>query len=158
MAACINEKTGVEPAHGSRKGYSTTFEGLPHNLSRPAILVDDRVALTPFGSDLRVGGTMELSGINHTIHRARVQAIINAVKNTFSAFDFTLPPAEKLWCGLRPVSPDGLPYLGNSPNYDNLTIAAGHAMLGISLAAGTGNLVSDLIKGCKPALNLHFSG
>ena len=152
----LMKKLGLNLLMEAGKGYSTTFEGLPHNLSRPAILVDDRVALTPFGSDLRVGGTMELSGINHTIHRARVQAIINAVKNTFSAFDFTLPPAEKLWCGLRPVSPDGLPYLGNSPNYDNLTIAAGHAMLGISLAAGTGNLVSDLIKGCKPALNLHF--
>lgn len=152
----LMKKLGLKLLMQAGKGYSTTFEHLTHNLSRPAILVDDRVALTPFDKDLRVGGTMELSGINHTIHKARVQAILNAVKRNFSAFDFALPATEKLWCGLRPVSPDGLPYLGNSPNYDNLTIAAGHAMLGISLAAGTGNLVAELIKGCNTALNLHY--
>lgn len=131
------------------KGYSTTFVNLPHNLSRPAILVDDRVALTPFGQDLRVGGTMELSGINHNIYIPRVQAVINAVKRNFTQFDIALPPKERLWCGLRPVSPDGLPYLGKSTKYDNVILAGGHAMLGVSMAAGTGSVVADLVEGNK---------
>ena len=150
----LMKKLGLRLLMQAGKGYSTTFSQLPHNLSRPAILVDDRVALTPFGTDLRVGGTMELSGINHTIRTPRVQAILNAVKRNFSFFDFSLPPTDKLWCGLRPVTPDGLPYLGNSPNFTNLTISAGHAMLGVSLAAGTGHMVMELVKGCNTTINL----
>nr|MBP9193692.1 FAD-dependent oxidoreductase [Saprospiraceae bacterium] len=132
----------------------TTFTSLSHNLSRPAILVDDRVALTPFGTDLRVGGTMELSGINHNIYVPRVQAVINVVKKNFTTFDFVLPPKEQLWCGLRPVSPDGLPYLGKSQKYDNVTLAGGHAMLGVSMAAGTGSVVADLVENGKTALKI----
>ncbi|MFM2393533.1 MAG: hypothetical protein RLZZ546_1515 [Bacteroidota bacterium] len=127
------------------KGYSTTYENQPINLSKPAILVDDRVALTPLGSSLRVGGTMEISGINNDIKLNRVEAIINAVNKNFVNLNLTMPPENKIWNGLRPVSPDGLPYVGHAKSYDNLTIAGGHAMIGVSLAAGTGKIISDLI-------------
>jgi D-amino-acid dehydrogenase len=150
----VVQKMGHKMLLQPGKGYSTTFTSLSHNLSRPAILVDDRVALTPFGTDLRVGGTMELSGINYNIYVPRVQAIINAVKKNFTTFDFVLPPKEQLWCGLRPVSPDGLPYLGKSQKYDNVTLAGGHAMLGVSMAAGTGSVVADLVENGKTALKI----
>ncbi|MBK8849797.1 MAG: FAD-dependent oxidoreductase [Saprospiraceae bacterium] len=150
----VVQKMGHKMLLQPGKGYSTTFTNLAHNLSRPAILVDDRVALTPFGADLRVGGTMELSGINHNIYIPRVQAIINAVRKNFTSFDFVLPPKEQLWCGLRPVSPDGLPYLGKSQKYDNVTLAGGHAMLGVSMAAGTGSVVSDLVENGKTMLKI----
>ncbi|MBK8701127.1 MAG: FAD-dependent oxidoreductase [Saprospiraceae bacterium] len=150
----VVEKAGLRLLLQPGKGYSTTFENVPVNLSKPAILVDDRVAMTPLGENLRVGGTMELSGINHDISLPRVQAILNAVNRNFEALRLTMPTREKLWCGLRPVSPDGLPYLGNSAKVKNLTVAGGHAMLGISLAAGTGQLVTSLVLGSKPDVDL----
>ncbi len=136
------------------KGYSTTYDDLKFNLSKPAILVDDRVALTPLDKSLRIGGTMELSGINHDIKLPRVEAIVNAVNNNFKALNLSMPSIEKIWCGLRPVSPDGLPYIGNAKSIDNLTIAGGHAMLGISLAAGTGKIVDDLVNRRKTEINI----
>lgn len=127
------------------KGYSTTYMDLDKNLSKPAILVDDRVAMTPWGNSLRIGGTMELSGINQEIQLPRVSAIVNAVNANFTKLNLAMPPIEKIWSGLRPVSPDGLPYISNVKNTPNITIAGGHAMLGISLAAGTGKIVDDLV-------------
>lgn len=136
------------------KGYSTTYENQFINLSKPAILVDDRVALTPLKTSLRVGGTMELSGINADLNTQRVEAIINAVNNNFTNLNLTMPPINKIWSGLRPVSPDGLPYIGKVRNYKNVTVAGGHAMIGISLAAGTGKIVSDLINNIDPDIDI----
>ena len=58
-----------------------------------------------------------------------------------------MPDESDVWVGLRPCSPDGLPYIGTSPNHNNVTIAGGHAMIGISLAAGTGAIVRDIVQG-----------
>lgn len=137
------------------KGYSTTYENQIINLSKPAILVDDRVALTPLKTSLRVGGTMELSGINSDIKTQRVEAIINAVNNNFTNLNLAMPPVNKIWSGLRPVSPDGLPYIGNVRNYKNVTVAGGHAMIGISLAAGTGKIVCDIVNNISPEINIE---
>lgn len=151
----VVKKLGIHLLLQAGKGYSMTIPNVPNNLNRPAILVDDRVAMTPLGADLRIGGTMELSGINHDIHMNRVKAIVNAVNNNFQNIKLNPPKKEEAWCGLRPVTPDGLPYIGNTSKYRNLTIAGGHAMLGISLAAGTGKIVSDLIEGKNPEIKIE---
>lgn len=127
------------------KGYSLTFQQLERNLQYPAILVDDRVAMTPLGNDLRMGGTMEISGINDRILTKRVQAIFNAARKYYTDLPVAFPETTKVWSGLRPLSPDGLPYIGRSRQYDNVIIAGGHAMLGLSLAAGTGKIVEELV-------------
>ncbi|HEX4851755.1 MAG TPA: FAD-binding oxidoreductase, partial [Puia sp.] len=75
----------------------------------------------------------------------RVQGILQAVRRYFPEFDAPLPPIDKIWYGYRPCSADGLPYIGRSSKYKNLVIATGHSMLGLSLGAGTGKLVDEII-------------
>ena len=84
----------------------------------------------------------------------RVQAIFNAVRAYFPDMDPDSLELLEIWRGLRPCSPDGLPYLGRTPRYDNAIIATGHGMLGISLAPITGKIVSQLSARDTPATNL----
>jgi len=138
---------GIDLLLQAGKGYSMTFENVERNLQYPSILVDDRVAMTPMGNDLRMGGTMEISGIGSKMLIKRVESIYKAAKNYFPDLPVSFPSRDKIWHGLRPLSPDGLPYLGRHSKYDNLVIAGGHAMLGISLAAGSGKLIDEIISG-----------
>ena len=84
----------------------------------------------------------------------RVQGILDAVKRFFPDFDVPMPAKENIWYGYRPCSADGLPYIGKVKKYDNLTIATGHSMLGLSLGAGTGLLVDEIVNGKKPSMDI----
>ncbi len=140
-------QTGLRIPLQAGKGYSLT---LPDPVQVPrlcSILTEAKVAVTPIGRQLRFAGTMEIGGINQQIDPRRVKGIIKAACRYFPRFKETDFDHIKVWSGLRPVSPDGLPYLGKSPNFDNLTIATGHAMMGLSLAPVTGKLVSELLRG-----------
>lgn len=128
------------------KGYSYTYPFIEKNITYPAILVDGRCAVTPWGNELRIGGTMELSGINNTVLVKRMEGIYNSAKDFYPGLKIDFPPADKIWNGLRPVTPDGLPYIGRHAALDNLVIAGGHAMLGISEGTGTGKLVTEIIQ------------
>ena len=75
----------------------------------------------------------------------RVKAIIDSVKLYYPHLQLPYVENKKAWSGLRPLSPDGLPYIGRDAKYNNLVIAGGHAMLGLSLATGTGKLVQEII-------------
>ena len=133
------------------KGYSLT---LPRPRQLPelcSIFSEARVAVTPMGSTLRIGGTMEIVGLDESIQRNRVEGIIAAVPHYFPEFkpaDFRDVPA---WRGLRPCAPDGLPYVGRFAAYGNLTAATAHAMMGLSLAPITGQLVGEIIAGEPPS-------
>ncbi len=127
------------------KGYSHTYDHVEKNIKYPAILVDGRCAITPWGQQLRIGGTMELSGINNNVLIKRMQGIYDSAKDFYPGLKIDLPPAKKIWNGLRPVTPDGLPYIGRTSGLDNVVIAGGHAMLGISEGTGTGKLVKEII-------------
>ena len=128
------------------RGYSVTLEDSPWRVNYPAILVEGRAAITPMdGNKIRFGGTMEITSTSTPPRYARVQGILNAVKRFFPDFDVPMPPKEKIWYGYRPCSADGLPYIGRIKKYNNVVIATGHSMLGLSLGAGTGKLVSQLI-------------
>jgi len=141
----VSKSLGVDIMLQAGKGYSMTFENMQKNLTYPAILVDHRVAMTPMGRDLRMGGTMEISGLNSPILIKRAESIFKASKEYYPGLEVKFPSTDKIWSGLRPLSPDGLPYIGRHSKYDNLTIAGGHAMLGLSLAAATGKLVEELV-------------
>jgi D-amino-acid dehydrogenase len=137
------------------RGYSVT---VPDPVQLPAlcsIFTEARVAVTPMGESLRFGGTMEITARDSPPRPRRVAGILKAVPDYFPAFkgiDLTHLP---FWSGLRPCSPDGLPYLGRTRAASNLTVATAHAMMGLSLAPATGEIVGQLIDGETPALDLR---
>lgn len=154
----VTEQLGIHMLLQAGKGYSMTFEKKEKNLRYPAILVDHRVAMTPMGQVLRMGGTMEISGLNSPKLLKRARAIYDAAHLYYPDLNVEFPAEQKIWSGLRPLSPDGLPYIGRHSNYKNLIIAGGHAMLGISLAAATGKLVEELAGGLKTSMNIQAFG
>lgn len=128
------------------RGYSVTLENSPYRLNHPAVLVEGRAALTPMdGNKIRFGGTMEITSTKTPPRMIRVEGLLQAVKRFYPEFDVPMPSADKIWYGFRPCSADGLPYLGKSYKWDNLVIATGHSMIGMSLGAGTGKLVSEVL-------------
>ena len=137
------------------RGYSVTLENSPYKINYPAVLLEGRAAITPMdGNKIRFGGTMEITSHKTPPRMNRVQGILNAVKRFYPDFDIPLPPIEKIWYGYRPCSADGLPYIGRVKKYDNLLVATGHSMLGLSLGAGTGKLVEEIIEGKKTSMEI----
>ena len=138
------------------KGYSLTLPKPRFKLTRSLIFTERRIAVTPMGDSLRFGGTMELSGINNDIRPERVRQIIESVPHYFPEFTEADFAGIKPWAGFRPVSPDGLPYIGRFNHYANLTAACGHAMLGLTMAPITGLLVAEILTGRKPSVELRL--
>ncbi|MBM3837042.1 MAG: FAD-dependent oxidoreductase [Verrucomicrobia bacterium] len=136
------------------KGYSLTLPKPRQLPSICAIFTEARVAATPMGSSLRFGGTMEIADLNEEINPIRVQGILKAVPKYYPDFSPKDFEGVQPWCGLRPVSPDGLPYVGRVRRYANLSIATGHAMLGLSLGPITGKLISEVLSDEKPSIDI----
>lgn len=126
------------------KGYSFQTSSFNGQLQHPALLLEARVAITPMGDTVRIGGTMELAAINHRINKNRVEGIVQAVPEYYPDHHVSAPAPADTWHGFRPCSPDGLPYLGAAKTTDNLIIAGGMGMMGLSLAAAAGKIVSQL--------------
>lgn len=136
------------------KGYSVDYynEDLVSDLSY--ILVEARVAITPLEKFVRVAGTMELAGLNDNINHRRVAGYLKNVKDYLPDFNYEDMKDLPVWSGFRPCSPDGLPYIGRDIKYDNLIVAAGHAMIGFTLGPATGKLVTEIIKGQELTINI----
>lgn len=150
----LAQQVGLSLPMQGGKGYSIT---LPKPVANPllcSLLKEGRVAVTPMGDTLRVAGTMEICGKDTSISKPRLQGVIES----FCRFYPQYQPADfegiEPWVGLRPCSPDGLPYLGFAPHHKNLIIATGHSMMGLSLAPVTGKLVADLATGEMPAIKI----
>ncbi len=144
----------LEPA----KGYSITYKRPAVCPTVPLMLAEAKIALTPMGDRLRLAGTLELAGFDLSINRRRVQAIVKAVPAYLPQLDCESLELVEIWRGLRPCSPDGLPYLGRPAGYGNLIVATGHGTLGISLAPITGKIVSLLAAGKKLPLDTSALG
>jgi D-amino-acid dehydrogenase len=138
------------------KGYSLeTDQNSKSKFSIPSILVESRVAVTPFdGNTVRFGGTMELAGLNDKINLNRVKGITEALPKFFENFAEPKIDKQKIWYGLRPCSPDGLPYIGASKTFKNFYLNTGHAMMGISLAPASGKILADIVCDEKPKIDL----
>lgn len=139
------------------KGYSLTLSS-PRQLPKLcSICTEARLAVTPLGDGaLRIGGTMEMAGTDETVNLRRVRGITRAFPDYFPAFQESDFEGIVPWAGLRPVSPDGLPYLGRTRRWSNLIVATGHAMMGLSLAPGTARVVADLLGGETPPVSLDL--
>lgn len=141
----LTKKLRIDLPMQAGKGYSFTLPDVAKNVQVPSIFLEARVAVTPMGRQLRFGGTMEIAGVNHEVNMNRVKGIVNAIPRYYPEMKVAMPPRESVWHGLRPCSPDGLPYIGRSTKWKNLVIATGHAMMGLSLAPATGKLVAELV-------------
>ncbi len=149
----LGKKLGISLPIQAGKGYRINSEQVT-DISVPAILAEAKVAVTPMNGFTRFAGTMEIAGINHNIRPERVNAIARAVNDYYPHIQIPEEDRQNAACGLRPVSPDGRPYIGKSGKCENLTIATGHAMMGWSMAPATGKLVSEIIGDTQPSISL----
>ena len=142
------------PMVGGR-GYSVTLETSAYKVPCPVLLNEARVAISQLSDNkIRFGGTMEIVDLNAPPRMNRVQGILESVKRYFPDYDVPMPAEKDVWYGYRPCSADGLPYIGNTSVYNNVTIATGHSMLGLSLGAATGKLVSELVAGKVTSIDI----
>ncbi len=142
----------IQPA----KGYSITVKRPATAPRIPLALGESRVVVTPMngpdGPVLRFAGTLELAGFDFSVNRRRVNAVARAARSYLPGMD-DLETVE-IWRGLRPCTPDGLPIIARPQSLENVVVATGHAMLGMSLAPITGKLVGQLVRHEPPALDL----
>ncbi len=131
------------------KGYSFMHDPNGTNtLVHGTLLLEARVAVTPMHGQIRFSGTMELGPANDRIYENRVKGIVESIPRYFPGLKVPYP--EDIWFGYRPCPPDGLPYLGRTRQYSNLSIAGGGGMMGLSLGPAFGKTIADLLSG-KPA-------
>lgn len=138
----------VQPA----RGYSLTLQHPAAGPRRALQFAERRMAVTPMGSLLRCTGRLELSGINSTVDPRQIVSLQEALRDYLQG-PFAPTPLE-MWAGLRPATPDGLPIIGRAPGLENLIVATGHGMLGVSLAAVTGQLVAEMVCGRPTAIDV----
>ena len=146
----LNAKIPVQAGKGYR--INVTKET---GIKIPSILIEAKVAVTPMNGFTRFAGTMEVDKINHKVNPVRVNAIAKAAEKYYSGLKIEQSEIDNAACGLRPCSPDGLPYIGRISKVKNVTVATGHAMMGWSLGPATGKLVSEIISDKKYSLNIY---
>lgn len=125
------------------KGYSFLQQNKPQ-IMQATILTEQKVAVSPYGETVRFGGTMEIAGTDQSINKNRVKGIYESINKYYPDFQGKFPEEKGIWKGLRPCSPDGLPYIGFAPGYDNVLVGSGHSMMGVSLAPATGKILAEL--------------
>lgn len=151
----LSRRLGITIPLQAAKGYSITMPDPPRRISIPLILTESKVAVTPMGETLRLAGTLELAGVDLSINPRRVRAIVNALPRYLDDFDPARVDVSRPWAGLRPCTPDGLPFLGRSRTVGNVVLAAGHAMMGMSLAPVSGRMVAEIVQGASPSFDLR---
>ena len=137
----------VRPA----KGYSVTFTS-PGKANLKIPIVDDgmHAAVVPVGTSIRVAGTAEFAGFDLTLRPERVAGLVRLAQSLLPEAGIDVASAQP-WCGLRPMSADGVPIIGRTP-FSNLWINTGHGHLGWTLAAGSAELLAQLMGGEVPSL------
>jgi D-amino-acid dehydrogenase len=138
----------VQPA----RGYSLTLSATKQMPRHALILGERRIAVSPMGGVLRFTGRLEVGNYSMEPDPRWIQRIKNSARE-YLQLDEKLDTKET-WAGLRPTTPDGVPIIGRSPKHGNLILATGHAMLGLSLGPGTGQVVAELVNGREPAFSL----
>jgi len=136
------------------KGYSLTVPKPPEMPTRPLLLQEVRVAITPMNGSLRFGGTLELGAWGSEINPPRIRGIVRSALKHLTVFREDHFQGLTAWSGLRPCSPDGLPYVGRFRRFENLSVAAGHAMMGLSMSLITGRVVAQILSDGRPEYDL----
>jgi D-amino-acid dehydrogenase len=143
------------------KGYSATLRlKRPQDASVVSLLDDTRkIAISRLGDHVRIAGTAEMAGydtgIDSATSRVRCAALVRRYEELFPGVADTSQP--NFWAGLRPSTPNNLPYIGRS-KISNLWLNAGHGTLGWTHGAGSGRALAELISGRRPQLEFGFCG
>ncbi|MEQ9569735.1 MAG: FAD-dependent oxidoreductase [Longimicrobiales bacterium] len=133
------------------KGYSMMIQAPTPPPEIPMMVLERKVAITPYGDDVRLAGTLELVDGDDSISPRRVASIRRGAAAVLGIPEST--EADRVWRGLRPCTPDGLPIIGPARAFDNVFIATGHQMLGVQTGPATGRLACDLLLGREPAFD-----
>lgn len=144
----LKEQLGTRVPIEPGKGYSITMPRPELCPKYPMVFEQHRVAVTPMRSGYRIGSTMEFAGFDETLREERLRLLIEGAK-LYLKEPVAEPVIEK-WYGWRPMSCDGVPFIGPVPKFSNVWLAAGHSMLGVSMATGTGKLIAELVTGATP--------
>jgi D-amino-acid dehydrogenase len=151
MTPFLGRDLGLRVPIQPGKGYSITMSKPERMPRHPLIFEDTHVAITPMESGYRIGSTMEFVGYDTSIHPRRLELLRSA-----AARHLHDPLGDELheeWYGWRPMTWDGKPIIDRSPALENVWLAAGHNMLGLSMATGTGRLIADLVTGTEPHID-----
>jgi len=147
----LGTKLLLQPA----KGYSVTIPSAEHGgvdtrMHMPCLVTDEKISITPMPGGIRFSGTLGLQGYDLSVDERRA-APIRRHAARYCGAEHVAPLAT--WAGLRPASPDGLPYAGRLPSMDNVWVASGHGMLGVTMGPITGRLIADQIGGNEPTID-----
>ena len=155
-SSALAEQSGVSIPVISGKGYSIDFPKSELKLRTPLILTEAKVAITPFNDRIRLGSGMEFNGNVGEIRLNRVQAMLDNTREALPQLAKMNASELKIWEGLRPVTPTGVPFIGRTKKHPELLVATGHAMMGISLGPVTGKIVSQLTAGETPDFDMKI--
>ncbi|MEM9544944.1 MAG: FAD-dependent oxidoreductase [Bacteroidota bacterium] len=150
------QKLGIKLPLQDGKGYSITLNEPKLKPEIPTILTEAKVAITPMGKDLRIGGTLEISNFSKSINTKRLEGIIESIPKYYPELAIDMPRKENVWYGYRPCTPDGMPYIDQSQLIKNAFVATGHGMMGMSLGPATGKMVSELFLAKKTSIPLDL--
>ena len=129
------------------KGYSLTLDTSILNDAPKMPIIDEEIhtAFTPLGYSLRVAGTAEFAGFNEDIHQKRIDYLYKTLESIYPSIAANLDLDKgALWYGFRPMSPDGMPYIGPT-KISGLFVNTGHGHSGWTLAMGSADLLADII-------------
>lgn len=147
----LNKILGCKVPIQPGKGYSITMPRPPKCPKLPLMFVEDKVVVTPWSSSYRIGSTMEFSGYNTSIRPSHIDRLTNCASHYMEIPD--KEPVEEPWYGWRPMTHDGLPVIDRTPDMENVFVAAGHGMLGLTMAPATGKLIMEMISGTAPHID-----
>lgn len=150
MLGSLGIRIPMQPA----KGYSVTFTRTKTCPTIPVGLLEAKTVLTPLEETFRVAGTFTFAGFDEVYRQRRIKAVVRSMTAYFPDIDPSSMNLVEIWQGFRPCSPDGLPYIGRTARVENLIIATGHGMLGITQAPISGKIVSTLATEDRPPLDI----
>lgn len=142
----LGTKLVLQPA----KGYSVTIPWTGTGMKIPCLVTDQKISITPMPGGIRFSGTLGLQGYDLSVDERRAGPIRRHAE--LYCGEERVAPIQT-WAGLRPASPDGLPLVGGLPGMDNVWVASGHGMLGVTMGPITGHIIADLIGGKTPSFD-----
>jgi D-amino-acid dehydrogenase len=149
LLASVGQRVPIQPA----KGYSVTFDVRDREVPLRFPVIDDQLhaAVVPLGAAIRVAGTAEFAGYDHTVRPDRIRNLLALLRAVLPRQQFDVGEGKR-WCGLRPMSVDGVPIIG-ATGLRNLYVNAGHGPLGWTMAAGSAELLADVISGSATGID-----